>query len=282
MARGATARTDPQDIVRPSTFALTGTFDPGAQRERLSWQRTFSAATVALGQTLSYDEISTPDAGYVDGSDVAYIILVYGADSPNITLAVKSGNSVVVAEPGISSAYSQQVISVIRAHWPGTRITHIIATQFHFDETGGIRQYAAVGASLIVPGYVQFFREILTRPHTIAPDLLAMETTHPQITQAGPNGVSLDDGAVTVHGFTSTNEARMLLVCTRNGHFAYAGDIFNPGLYPANAPAPEPFRTWAGELYRAIKSSCPEATYVLGSHGQPQPQPLSALIANAA
>lgn len=459
----------PSQVVRPSAFTLTGTFDPAGQRERLSWQRTFSTATVAPGQTLSYDEISTAAAGYVEGSDVAYVsssghpmtgarlgavrrqqellnpvvylagvlrqrravrfdgtaslggrtadvvtvsdwprpvtlyfvngnlvrlsaeendfylgdvkvdadyahwrtagsgrypfevnlsldgvvvsheaitsvsadsaitsatfalpvtarpsakdirygqaneqwfnrvlaypfgasiqdtgqypqlarqiapnvILVYGPQSPNITLAVKTGNSVVVAEPGISSAYSQQVISVIRAHWPGTPISHVIATQFHFDETGGIRQYAATGANLIVPGYVPFFREILTRPHTIDPDLLSTENTRPRITPVGPAGISLGGGAVTVHTFFSTNEARMLLICTRDSHLAFAGDIFNPRLFPANAPAPEPFRTWAGELYHAIKASCPQVTGVLGSHGQPQPEPLSALAANA-
>lgn len=459
----------PSDVVTPSSFDLTATFDPQGQRERLSWQRHFSADTVAPGQTLTYDEIATPDAGYIEGNDVVFgqgsggpmlgtrlgairrqqellhpivylagvlregravrftgtvelggrvadvviiddqprpvtmffvggslvrltteesdfylgdvkvqvdyadwrrvaggrypfridlsldglviarqtvtsisadpaigpttfalpvtvpaaqqdvrigrtneqwfnrvlafpfgaafiqdigqnpasarpiapeVIVVPGAPAAAVSLAVNLGDSVVVAEPAINNDYSQQVIAAVQAYWPGKPISHIIATQWHFDTTGGIRQYAAIGADLIVPGEKRFFREILSRPHTIDPDLLSRTPTRPSLTSVGDDGVALGDGAVTVHRFSSAREAEMLLVCARDSKLAYTGDLFNPS-FSADAPAPEPFRTWASDMYAAIQANCPWVQNVLGSHGLPQPEPIATLLAHA-
>jgi glyoxylase-like metal-dependent hydrolase (beta-lactamase superfamily II) len=205
---------------------------------------------------------------------------VPGAPAAAVSLAVNLGDSVLVAEPAINNDYSQQVIAAIHAHWPGKPISHIIATQWHFDTTGGIRQYAAIGANLIVPGEKRFFREILSRPHTIDPDLLSRTQTRPRLTPVDADGIALSDGAVTVHRFSSAREAEMLLVCTRDSKLAYTGDLFNPSL-PADAPAPEPFRTWARDMYTAIQANCPWVQNVLGSHGLPQPEPIATLLTHA-
>lgn len=58
-------------------------------------------------------------------------------------------------------------------------LTHLIMTHFHYDHAGGLRRAVAEGLTVVTQsGNAAHFSELVTRAHTIAPDLLSRRPKH--------------------------------------------------------------------------------------------------------
>ena len=87
----------------------------------------------------------------------------------------------VIEGPG-NEMQSLEVIRQIRETVGDKPIRYLITTHHHSDHTGGIRAYAAEGATVVTHAdNEEVIREILTRPHTLKPDSLAQSGLEPQI-----------------------------------------------------------------------------------------------------
>ncbi|MDA2934705.1 MBL fold metallo-hydrolase [Acidobacteria bacterium AH-259-D05] len=88
---------------------------------------------------------------------------------------------VVVEGPG-NEMHSLEVIRHIRETVGDKPIRYLITTHHHSDHTGGIRTYVGEGATVVThANNEEVIREILTRPHTLKPDHLALSGQEPQI-----------------------------------------------------------------------------------------------------
>ena len=87
----------------------------------------------------------------------------------------------VIEGPG-NEMQSLEVIRQIRETVGDKPIRYLITSHHHSDHTGGIRAYAAEGATVVThANNEEVLREILTRPHTLKPDSLALSGLEPQI-----------------------------------------------------------------------------------------------------
>ncbi|MEE2823154.1 MAG: MBL fold metallo-hydrolase [Acidobacteriota bacterium] len=106
----------------------------------------------------------------------------YGESMHMNNMWVEFEDFVAVIEGPENEIQSEEVIRQIRTTVGNKPIKYLITTHHHADHTGGIRTYAAEGATIVThSNNEEVIREILTRPHTIEPDRLAQSALEPQI-----------------------------------------------------------------------------------------------------
>ncbi len=105
---------------------------------------------------------------------------------------------ILVAEGPNNEVQSLAVIRQIRETVGDKPIRYLVTTHHHSDHTGGIRTYAAEGATIIThANNEEVIREILTLPHSLKPDRLFESQIEPQI-ETVTDRKTITDGTRTV------------------------------------------------------------------------------------
>jgi len=124
---------------------------------------------------------------------------VYFGESVSMNnMWVEFDDFVLVAEGPNNEMQSLEVIRQIRETVGDKPIRYLVTTHHHADHTGGIRTYAAEGATVITHANNEaIIREILTRPHTLKPDRLSQSQQEIQI-ETVEDRRTITDGTRTV------------------------------------------------------------------------------------
>jgi len=105
---------------------------------------------------------------------------------------------ILVAEGPNNEVQSLEVIRQIRETVGDKPIRYLVTSHHHSDHTGGIRTYAAEGATIVThANNEEVIREILTLPHTLKPDRLFESQIEPQI-ETVTDRKTITDGTRTV------------------------------------------------------------------------------------
>lgn len=89
---------------------------------------------------------------------------------------------VVIVEAPQSDERSLAVIAEARKLVANKPIRYVVNTHQHFDHSGGLRAYAAQGATIVTAAiYKPYYERAYANPHTISPDLLAKSNAKPVI-----------------------------------------------------------------------------------------------------
>ncbi len=189
------------------------------------------------------------------------------------SLAIKLGEGIVVVEPPLNEARSRAVLSKLDELWPGVPVSHLILTHHHFDHMGGIRTYAAVGATIVTSALnSSYVEEALRSSHTLVPDQLAEVASPEWSMEAVPadGEFSLEEGerSVKARHISSVHNEDMLVIYLPELRLIFESDIYiNPGGFPAGQPLPEPFATWAQGLLDGLAALDWEIEWIAGGHG---------------
>jgi len=91
-------------------------------------------------------------------------------------LAVDLGDHIALIESPQSEARATEVIAEAHRLIPGKPIKYVVNTHAHFDHAAGLRVAVADGATIVTQRKnIPFLRDVLNRPRTLRPDVLARQ-----------------------------------------------------------------------------------------------------------
>ncbi len=275
---GKTLRTDTRTNVvinpdfRADAFALPD--EPRTEVDEAAAQR----GGVSSQYVTRWHAIGLP-FGDQDQTSVAATAVAGDPDVQHLTggthhsLAIKLGEGIVVVEPPLNEARSRAVVNKLDELWPGAPVSHLILTHHHFDHMGGIRTYAAAGATIVTSELnSSYVEEALRSSHTLVPDELAGLASPDWSIEAVPadGEFSLEEGgrSVKARHIPTVHNEDMLVIYVPESRLIFESDIYvMPGGFPAHQPLPPPFADWARGLRDGLAALDWEIDWIAGGHG---------------
>lgn len=157
------------------------------------------------------------------------------------SLLVEFADHLVVVEALGNDARSHAVIAEAKRLVPNKPIRYLVNTHAHFDHSGGVRAFAAEGATILTHEVNKpFFEKVLSLPHRINPDSLAKAARKPVVEGVGERRV-LTDGTQTVelhHIRGNLHNDGLLMIYLPRERLLVQADAFHPR--PGAKPYPTP------------------------------------------
>lgn len=144
---------------------------------------------------------------------------------------VEFDDYVMILEAPTDSNVSKAVIKLVRQTVPDKPIKYVSFSHFHFDHTGGLREYIAEGATIVVPpGTKTFVEQIAKSRFTLKPDALALKPQPPLIETFERKRV-FTDGKRTVELYSigpTSHVNDMVTFYFPKEKILFQGDMFSP------------------------------------------------------
>ncbi len=137
---------------------------------------------------------------------------------------------VIIFEPPLSADVSKGVIKIVKQTVPDKPIRYVSFSHFHFDHTGGLREYIAEGATIVVPpGNRSFVEEISKSKFTLRPDTLALKPRTPIIETFDKKRIFTDGvNTVELHNIGPVSHvADMTIFYFPKEKVLFQGDMFS-------------------------------------------------------
>src|SRR5438093_1321573 len=172
--------------------------------------------------------------------------------SDHHSMAVEMKDHVIMVEAPFFEERSVAVIKAVEEKIPGKPIKYLVVTHFHIDHSGGIRAYAAKGATILMEETnAPFLKTLLSRPKTMRPDSLAKAGSLTPNVEGVKEIKSLTDGERTVElrDLPNPHSSGMLMVYLPKEKILFESDLFTPGtpVDPSNTLGVEnAVALWAG------------------------------------
>src|SRR5881628_452836 len=192
--------------------------------------------------------------------------------SDHHSMAVEMKDHVIMIEAPFFEERSVAVIKAVEEKIPGKPIKYLVVTHFHIDHSGGIRAYAAKGATILTQEEnVQFVKTVLARPKTIRPDSLARAGSVTPNVETVKGVKSLTDGERTIElrEIPNPHSTGMLVAYLPKEKVLFVSDLFTPGT-PVDSSNTNGIEN-AAALYTAVTGANLEVDRIVGGHGDVAP-----------
>ncbi len=183
---------------------------------------------LATGFYLDSDALYTDDGGRMQLTDVApNISLVTG--STHNTLIVASDTYLTAFEAPGDDGQSKIAIDLAKQKYPGKPFRYLVLTHHHIDHSGGLRAYAAEGASIVVgKGDGAFFRKVLSAPQGTNP--YDVKSVPPKVIEVADSW-NVKDGGREIDAYVLDNPHAQgyLMPYVADAKLGFVTDLWNPG-----------------------------------------------------
>jgi glyoxylase-like metal-dependent hydrolase (beta-lactamase superfamily II) len=163
---------------------------------------------------------------------------------------------------------SVAAINLIKKTVPNKPIRYIINTHNHFDHAGGLRTYAAEGATVITHrDNIPFFEQVWANPRTINPDRLAKSGRKP-VFEGVVGSRTLSDGSrdlVLYHYAGNMHNPGMLMAFLPEEKILIEADSFSPSPNPKDVPTAIPNLV---HFYNAVERLKLDVQVIAPMHGR--------------
>jgi glyoxylase-like metal-dependent hydrolase (beta-lactamase superfamily II) len=181
------------------------------------------------------------------------------------SLIAEMRDHLIVFDAPVSDWHSNWVLAAAGAKFPGKPVKYLVLTHHHMDHAGGLRAYAANGATLVVgKGSAEHYRRVLAAPFTRNPDLTSRDLTRTEIVEVTDKHV-FNDGQREVHAYVIENpHANGLLIgYIPAASLGYVTDIWSPGA----GPLPDKLNPNLAALVAGVKKAGITPQKFAGGHG---------------
>ncbi len=221
-------------------------------------------------------ELQVPDAvrdgaGRVDVRKVAEGVW-YFTGGTHHSAAVEMRDHVIVVEGPLYDERAAAVIAEVKQAIPNKPITYLINTHHHFDHAGGVRAFAAEGATILTHEINRaFWERVFAAPRTVRPDRFAQSGRRAAIETVGDRRV-LTDGTRTVevyHLKGNPHHDGLIMAYLPKERLLIEADAYTPGL--PNAPPPAQANPFSVNLVENIERLKLGVDHILPLHGRMVP-----------
>ena len=194
---------------------------------------------------------------------------VYFLTGSHNSIAVGFREYVVVIEAPLNEARSQAVIAEVNRLFPSLPIRYVVNSHQHIDHSGGLRTYAARGATIITDAINKpYYERVLKLPHTIQPDELA-SSGKKVVVEGVTDKRTLTDGEHIIELYHLENAGHadgMLVAYFPKEKIIVEADEFTATA--ADAAIPAGANPYAAALVEGLERRKLDYTIVLGLHGR--------------
>jgi glyoxylase-like metal-dependent hydrolase (beta-lactamase superfamily II) len=237
------------DAVMEATFSQYDDFN-GVKFPRRIMQREggyplldLTVTDVRVNPTVALDVPanirSAPAPGPIVGAPekLAEGVWIFPAYAKSV--AVEFRDYVAVIEAAETEAQSIETIEAVKKVAPGKPIRYLINTHSHFDHIGGMRTFAAEGATIITHhANIPYFQALWANPRTISPDRLSRSERTATFEGVVGNRM-LSDGSrrLVIHHYPGNmHNPGMLMAYLPKEKILIEADSFSPPAVPLAAP----------------------------------------------
>jgi glyoxylase-like metal-dependent hydrolase (beta-lactamase superfamily II) len=186
------------------------------------------------------------------------------------SMVVEFPTYITVIEGPLGEARSLAVIAEAKRLVPNKPIKYLINTHSHFDHSGGVRTYAAEGATIITQEMnVPFYQKAWAEPRTLAPDNLSKDAKEAKFLAVREKYV-LSEGNQTLqifHENGSMHNGGMLIVYFPKEKILEEADDYTPDLPELAAPGGIRPPVFMSNLMKQIQTLKLDVATVAPMHG---------------
>ena len=184
---------------------------------------------IFLGRFTDSDAIYFPPGGGFKLVELSpNVQMVQGGGANNLIVNMKDG--LAVFDAPTDDGQSKWVIDAAKAKYPGKPIKYLVLTHHHMDHTGGMRAFAAEGATVIVPAPDKaYFEQVIKAAHTLEPDA-QQKAMKPATVQEVKDTFSIKDdmAEINLYNIPNPHVDGYLLIHVVKDNILWVTDLISP------------------------------------------------------
>jgi glyoxylase-like metal-dependent hydrolase (beta-lactamase superfamily II) len=237
---------------------LRGKAAAPAPVDKVQWQ--WILRRMGNGFYLDSDAYYTDDGGSLKIQEVAPNISFVNGGSHNTLIVATSDGLIAVDAPG-DDGQSKIVMDLAQQKYPGRTWKYLLLTHHHIDHVGGLRAFAAAGATVVVgkPDGA-YFRKVLSAPATLNP--YGTRQVPPKVEEVDGKW-SVTEGGRTIEAYSldTPHAAGYIIPYIPDAKFGFVTDLWSP------APRIPPANPETISLVKGIQKMGIQMDRMAGGHG---------------